>query len=466
MVKNYVKYTLPLYILIFSCFTSCKKGFEASDYVAYFGGEVQNPQTNYVLFLKDNAVIDTIYLDKNNRFMHKFDSLAPGLYTFKHEPEYQYVYFDKNDSLMVRMNAFDFDNSIVFCGRGDEKNNFLIEMYLKNEEDKGTMYDVFDRNVKQFTKNIDSSFAIRKSFYLKRKAEIGWDEKFDAVAKASLNFHHITKKEIYPYAHQFRTGENIRKTLPSNYYAHRKEVNFENHELINYSPFIKYVSMMLNNMAYEKNKGALNENSIENNIEKLNITNKIINNEKVRNVVLNNVALMYLLEDQNMYNNTKFIERYLQLSTDSALEKEIRTIYNSVQNLKVGNRLPNINLVDADNNPISLDKIITKPTLLYFWTTHAESHMAVAHHKIDDLKVKYPNYDFIAINIDDTQPNWNNALKKYKLNPSYELHADDFDAIRNKWVITKVHRIIILNADGTIKNGFANLFDVNFESNL
>ena len=125
---------------------------------------------------------------------------------------------------------------------------------------------------------------------------------------------------------------------------------------------------MLNNMAYEKNKGNLNENSIENNIEKLNITNKIINNEKVRNVVLNNVALMYLLEDQNMYNNTKFIERYLQLSTDAALEKEIRTIYNSVQNLKVGNRLPDINLVNAENNLISLDKIISKPTVLYFWT--------------------------------------------------------------------------------------------------
>jgi len=466
MVKKYILYLLPLFIIISSCFTACKKGFEAKNYVAYFGGEVQNPQTNYVLLLKDNTVVDTIYLDKKNRFLHKFDSLAPGLYTFKHEPEYQYVYFDKNDSLMVRINAFDFDNSIVFCGRGDEKNNFLMEMYLKNEEDKGTMYDVFDRNVKQFTKNIDSSFAIRKSFYLKRKAEIGWDETFDAVAKASLDFHHITKKEIYPYAHQFRTGENIRKTLPSNYYAHRKEVNYENHDLINYSPFIKYVSMMLNNMAYEKNIGNLNENSIENNIEKLNITNKIINNEKVRNVVLNNVALMYLLEDQNMYNNTKFIERYLQLSTDAALEKEIRTIYNSVQNLKVGNRLPDINLVNAENNLISLDKIISKPTVLYFWTTHAESHMAVAHQKIDDLKAKHPNYDFIAINIDDTQPNWNNALKKYKLNPSYELHADDFEAIRNKWVITKVHRIIILNADGTIKNGFANLFDVNFETNL
>lgn len=466
MIKNYITHTLPLYVLLIACFTSCKKEFEADDYAAYFGGEVQNPQSNYVVFMKDNEVIDTLYLDKNNRFMHKFDSLAPGLYTFKHDPEYQYVYFDKNDSLMVRLNAVDFDNSIVFCGRGDEKNNFLMEMYLKNEEDKATMYTVFDRNVPSFLKNIDSSFAIRKSFYLKRKAEIGWDDTFDSLAKASLDFHHITKKEIYPYAHQFRNGKNIRKALPADYYAHRKAVNYESNELANYSPFIKYVSMMLNNMTYEKNKGNLSENSIENNIEKLNLTKNLIKNEKTRNVVLNNVALMYLLEDQNMYNNTKFIERYLELSTDAALEKEIRTIYTAVQNLKVGNNLPKIDLVNAKNEKINLTTLITKPTVLYFWTTHAESHMAIAHQKINALQKEHPNYQFIAINIDDTQPNWNEALKKYQLNSHFELHATDFEAIRNKWVITKIHRIIILNADGTIKNGFANLFDVNFENQL
>jgi len=466
MIKNYITHTLPLYVLLIACFTSCKKEFEADDYAAYFGGEVQNPQSNYVVFMKDNEVIDTLYLDKNNRFMHKFDSLAPGLYTFKHDPEYQYVYFDKNDSLMVRLNAVDFDNSIVFCGRGDEKNNFLMEMYLKNEEDKATMYTVFDRNVPSFLKNIDSSFAIRKSFYLKRKAEIGWDDTFDSLAKASLDFHHITKKEIYPYAHQFRNGKNIRKALPADYYAHRKAVNFESNGLANYSPFIKYVSMMLNNMTYEKNKGNLSENSIENNIEKLNLTKNLIKNEKTRNVVLNNVALMYLLEDQNMYNNTKFIERYLELSTDTALEKEIRTIYTAVQNLKVGNTLPKIDLVNAKNEKINLSTLITKPTVLYFWTTHAESHMAIAHQKINALQKEHPNYQFIAINIDDTQPNWNEALKKYQLNSHFELHATDFEAIRNKWVITKIHRIIILNADGTIKNGFANLFDVNFENQL
>ncbi|MCW1148477.1 TlpA family protein disulfide reductase [Flavobacterium lacisediminis] len=466
MIKNYIKYFLPLSIALFSTLTSCKKVFKEDNFVAYFGGEVLNPQEKYVLFLKDDEVIDTIYLDKNNRFMHKFDSLAPGLYSFKHDPEYQYVYFDKNDSLMVRVNTFDFDNSVVFCGRGDEKNNFLMELYLKNEADRSLMYDNFDKDVKSFIKNIDSSFAIRKSFYLKRKAEIGWDENFDLVAKACLDFHHITKKEIYPYAHQFRTGENIRTKLPSNYYEHRKEVDFENTLLTNYSPFIKYVSVMLNNVALQKDHLDLNENSLENNIEKLNITDTLIKSQKVKNVVLNNVAMMYLLEDQNMYNNQKFIERYLQLTTDAKNKKEITEIYNSVQNLKVGNRLPKIDLIDTANQPIDINNIIKKPTILFFWTSHAESHFVASHKKITDLKAKYPEYEFIAVNVNDTKINWENALKKYNFEDVNELHAVDFETIRKQWVITKIHRIIILKADGTIKNGFANLFDVNFEQNL
>lgn len=465
MTNNYFKYYILSIVAILSTLTSCKQDFDSDNFVAYFGGEILNPQDKFVLFMKDNEVIDTIYLDKNNRFIHKFDSLSPGLYTFKHHPEYQYVYFDKNDSLMVRLNTFDFDNSVVFCGRGDEKNNFLMELYLKNESDKSLMYDTFDKNVQNFIKNIDSSYAIRKSFYLKKKAEIAWDENFDLIAKSSLDFHHITKKEIYPYAHQFRTGENIRTILPSDYYNHRKEVDFNNVVLTNYSPYVRYVSVMLNNLAFQNSKQDLNENSLENNITKLNISDTLIKSQKVKNIVLKNIALMYLLEDQNMYNNKKFIERYLELSTDEKQEKEITEIYNSVQNLKIGNKLPEIKLINKNNEEILLSDI-KKPTVLYFWTTLAESHLISSHKKALEFKVKHPNYDFIAININDAEHKWKNALTKYNLNQFTELHAVDFEAIRKQWVITKIHRVIILNADGTIKNGFSNFFDVNFEQNL
>jgi hypothetical protein len=59
------------------------------------------------------VVIDTIPLQKDNTFFVQFDSLAPGMYTFKHDPEYQYVYFDKNDSIMVRLNSNNFDQKLL-----------------------------------------------------------------------------------------------------------------------------------------------------------------------------------------------------------------------------------------------------------------------------------------------------------------------------------------------------------------
>ena len=163
-------FLIPILVL----FSSCKNEFKGCEYVAYFGGEVTNPNNPYVLFCKDNQVIDTLKLDKNNRFFIQFDSLAPGMYTFKHEPEYQYVYFDKNDSIMVRVNSKDFDESVIFCGRGEEKNNFLMEMYLKNEKDKYKMFDYFDDNLNDFSKSIDSTYSKETAYYTTKKLEIKW----------------------------------------------------------------------------------------------------------------------------------------------------------------------------------------------------------------------------------------------------------------------------------------------------
>ena len=147
--------------------SSCNKEFKSSDYRAYFGGEVKNPTNRFVYFSKDGVVIDTIPLQKDNTFFVQFDSLAPGMYTFKHDPEYQYVYFDKNDSIMVHINSKDFDESVVFCGRGDEKNNFLMELYLRNEKDKNDMFKVFDYDVPEFTKTIDSAYSKNLTFHVK-----------------------------------------------------------------------------------------------------------------------------------------------------------------------------------------------------------------------------------------------------------------------------------------------------------
>lgn len=163
----YGKRPLLSFLILPFLLASCSGG--SGDYSAYFNGQVKNPRLPYVLFCRNNKVLDTLKLDKENRFSIKFDSLTPGMYSFKHDPDYQYVYFEKNDSISVFINADDFDRSIAFSGRGEQKNNFMMELFALNDEDRRNSYDIFSENYKSFTQHIDSDFANRKAFYDRRK---------------------------------------------------------------------------------------------------------------------------------------------------------------------------------------------------------------------------------------------------------------------------------------------------------
>ena len=421
-----------------------------------------------MLFCKDNEVIDTLKLDENNRFFTQFDSLAPGLYSFKHEPEYQYVYFDKNDSIMVRVNSKDFDESIVFCGRGEEKNNFLMEMYLKNEKDKYKMFEYFDDNFEDFSKEIDSTYSEETAFYKTKKAEIKWSDDFDLFAKASLDFNYYSKKELYPLVHKIRTGEDMFEKLPANYYDYRKTINFNNVELSNYAPYVMYLSHMLNNMGTISYHNHFSEKdlALKTNINKMTIADTLIKNKMVKDNILNNIAFTYLLEDQNMTNNNKFLNTYKKLSTDKSKKNEITTLCNAIQMLKVGSTLPEVPLIDSNGYTISLASLTKPNTIFFFWTEKAKSHLEAVHLKVLALKSKFPQYNFVAVNINDSEEDWKKALDKYKFKGVTELHCSDFETIKNKWAINKIHRTIVLDDEGLIKNAFTNIFDSQFEENL
>ncbi len=460
-------------LLLFSCaisifFTFCGKEFKAKDYTAYFGGEVTNPTCNYVLLYKDDELIDTLKLDKQHRFFVKFDSLAPGLYIFKHEPEYQYAYIDKNDSLMVAINTNDFDESIVFSGRGDQKNNFLMEMYLKNERDRDQMFTIFDFDLRRFNNQIESTYKKHLEFYSKKKEDIKWNSEFDVFARAAVDFPHYSKKEIYPIIHEMRTGNDIVENLPKDYYTFRKNIDFNDPRLSNYSPFVKYLSHMLNNVAAINYHNHLSDVdlSLKTSTNKLNIADTLIRNEKIKNTILNNIAFTYLLEDQNMVNNQKFLEAYQKYSTDKSKKNEIIKIGNAIRLLSVGNTLPEVVLFDETGNKISSASLLRNQAVIFFWTDQSMSHAKEAHKKVAAFKGMYPNYSFIAVNLDDDNKKWQSVLPKLKADGITEVRCADFEDLKSKWAITKIHRTIVLDHQCRIKNAFTNVFNSDFESTL
>ncbi len=445
-------------------FASCGK---KDSYNAYFGGHVENPRAQYILFSKGNKVLDTIPLGKDNSFSIKFDSLTPGMYNFKHDTDYQYIYYDKNDSIIVNFDAEDFDHTVVFSGRGERKNNFMVELYMQNEADRHNSYDLYNLDYSSFIKKIDSVYAIRKAFYNKNRKEINWDAGFDFYARGRTDFSYLARKEYYPYLHARRTGEDIRPDLPTDYYNFRKSINFNDKRLASFSPFLRYLNGMLSNMAITRDSrgGIFKEDALTNNIDKLNIADSIFKNPAVKNEILNSIAFNYLLEDQNILNNQKFLERYMQLSTDNSKDNEIKKIGLASSRLKTGSTLPEVKLVDVNNNPVNLSNGTKKQTVIFFWTSCARAHLENVYQHVKKLKEAHPDVDFIAVNV-DKDDEWKRVMALQPFTSGIQLRAIDYHELKDKWVFTKINRTIILNPDGTIKKPFTDILDPKFGNEL
>jgi hypothetical protein len=57
-------------------------------------------------------------------------------------------------------------------------------------------------------------------------------------------------------------------------------------------------------------------------------------------------------------------------------------------------------------------------------------------------------------------------MKNNKFKNVAEYRCTNFENLKEKWVINKIHRTLIINANGTIDNAFVSLFDANFEKFL
>ena len=62
-------------LLAFTALLSCKNNTNDPGNYAYIGAEIINPSNDYVLLFNPKDIVDTLYLDSNNRFVHKIFNL-------------------------------------------------------------------------------------------------------------------------------------------------------------------------------------------------------------------------------------------------------------------------------------------------------------------------------------------------------------------------------------------------------
>ncbi|XCF05236.1 hypothetical protein ABI125_10925 [Tamlana crocina] len=463
-------YTAFIFILI--TVLGCKKENDNLANYAYFGGEIINPNTNYVVLSRNETVIDTVKLDGRNRFLYKIDDLQQGLYTFRHGGEFQMILLEPQDSILFRLNTLEFDESLVFTGEGDKKNNYLINEFLENEKEEKQIVRLCQLSPEAYKNHVDSLKSIRVKALEHFKSKHKPSDLFLKIAESNINYSYYSNKEVYPFVHYGQDKVAILKSLPNDFYAYRKDINYNDEFLSSYYNYITFLRHHFSNMSLKMfDENCTTENfsrkSLCYNLNRLNLIDSLVENPDTKEDLLYHFTMRFLSKSKNEHDNNEILNSYLEKSNNQK-QKDMMVHYTkSLNALKEGSKLPIVDVVSYNNKTTSINKLVNKPTAITFWSQVYYDHFKESHYKINELKTKYPEVNFIAINIDKCGvEKAQKMLEGYQFDQTNEYKLKDAKKGKEVLAIYPMTKTIILDKHSKIINSHTNIFSSHFEEQL
>lgn len=457
MIKK-ITYFLPFLLLfaIISCNSDSKKD------ATYFGGKIINPKSKNVVLYYFEEAIDTLALNKENKFLGEFDSLKEGLYHFRHGNEYQYIYLEPKDSLMLRLNTWDFDESLVYAGKGAERNNILIDCFLEEEKENKMFYEFNKLEPKDFKVKVDSILSLKLATYdnyIKNHPKV--TEGFKEIFKVALTYPTYNKIERYPIKYAYHSNTNCFPETDENFYDYRKDINIDNSSLMYYSPYSNYIINYLYNQTFSLGYSPTTKDySEEFTLDLLKITDKTVKSETTKNAILKQTVINHFYRKSSCKINNKTFDLFFELSTNTKDVDQLKRLLKDTHSLPLNKKIKDFNIIDYNNTQQSiLDVVKGKKTALFFWSPEhvGESYIAS---RIKFLSNKYPSIQFLQIKVEG---NITERIKKLDIKKQYYI---DEKSKAHQFLTSKMPRVVLLNKQSKVINGFASISSNNLASYL
>ncbi|MFK7834181.1 MAG: TlpA family protein disulfide reductase [Winogradskyella sp.] len=461
---------IPFLFLFVGCHF---KGSTTSEY-AYVGGEIINPKNkNVILYNIEGKIVDSIALDSSNRFIYKIDNLQPGLYSITHGGEYQMVLLEANDSIMFRLNTYDFDESLVFTGHGSKKNNYLIKTYLSNEKEAKQLVKYSKMEPEEFDRFVEERRQHQLSDFHKFLENKNESEFFKSIVEANINYSAYADKEIYPFAY-FGNNKLIHiKDLPEDFFGHRKDIDYNATHLSRFFAYNRFLSSHIENLAahgyYDNNdfhskfdRHAMNYNKL-----KLDLIDSIISDETIKNNLLKYKTIDYVSHNHTEADANTFLNYYIDKSSNDEDKAYMTDLVSNLKLLRRGNPLPNLAIVNYNDTEHLLNTIIVKPTIIFFWSSNSKSQYRNSHYMVNKLKTDFPQIDFISINVNDSDDKfWKQIINNYNFPTVNEFKFKNSKQARKTLAVNYLNKAIIVDEDSVILHPNANIFNSEFKVTL
>ena len=430
----------------------------------FLGGQIVNPSSRTVTLYQGNKPIEMFQLDGELRFQKKYDSLRSGIFKLEHLPEYQSLLLEEGDSLWVRINAAAFDECIVYSGSGASKNNFLMELFLKQEKENQFLSSKYASDRDVFSRLLDSMLLEKKNLW------IG----MDSLNTLSPIAQKITQAAyIYPYAtirerYALLRGSQWTNEEDSIYFSYRKYLNYGDNDLAFFDPYINYVLNYINKNALKPGASYFQiKQTTDFNIKRLEVLDKNITGTLLRNNLARAIAFEEILTFENHGQHERFLQFYATINTSSVYLAEVLGLHNDISSMEPKKPLPKILLQNAQRDTINSALLANeKTTVIYFWSQTQMNHYRDTLQRVKRFQEQYPQIRFVGICIQPFNTMVDEVQKIMEVDKKNQFALVDFENARKEWVLSLLNKAIVLDSGGRVIEGFGNFSNSNFESLL
>lgn len=433
----------------------------------YFGGEIVNPTSDKILLYRGEEVIDSAFLNAENQFEFRLDSIVSGLYHFFHEPEMQYIFLEPGDSLQIRLNTTSFDESLAFSGKGETINNFLINSFLDAElEDQNYRDSVITLEPDAFVSKMDELLYRKLEILNQLNQDDELSEAALNLAKSSIQYKNFYYRESYPFWHKKIGSDRIFHNLPAGFYNYRNAIAYNSPELAFLRPYYEFMLYHIGNMAYMncqntcESEIATDFNQLHFNKHRLTLIDSLFDDGELRDNLFRTAAFDFLLKHSNGAQVEDFMKSFEAVSGNNRHSKEIRNLSSAIENLAPGSPIPNLSVFSPDGKEVRLAEISPgngkEAIVFYFWSGREPRHLEALNSRILYLQDVHPEYEFIGIALRTQQEQWLNLIGANGLNPENQYRANQFESFAHTLVVYHPYKSLICK-EGKVINGFANL---------
>ncbi len=457
-----------LFALVLLC--SCEKQDRVGD--AFIGGEIVNPKTSSIYVFRDGEVVDTLLLDGSNTFELKLHDIKTGMYSFMHGNEYQLVVIEPGDSIFLRANTIDFDQSLVYMGHGAKKNNFLIQLFLEMEQESKSMFDTSKIEPVAFVNYIDSLETAKKLRLNKFIQQNKQSEVFSNLVNAGIKYNYGAMREAYPFRHFSTLNKKALDELPSNYFDFRNGLNYNDSNLAHFHHYYNFLFPHFNTLALQKLVEQqpdlpVNQQTSDFYLTKLGLMDSQISHPVIKNNILKYTTKSLLTNTIDSEQQEDILQFFYNHSKSDEDKAYMTNWYASISKIKSGQRFPEIEIVDTNGDTKNIHQLFDKATVCTFWSTESKSHFENSHERLSYLRQTFSQINFISINIDNrNDEEWASFLRAPNVVKSTEFRFRDPEAAKKMLALYNVNKVMLIDKNGVVTQPNANLFSRKFNLNL